>query len=33
VSFASDAIRQLHRLREGGPHRSIILPYDLVLRS
>jgi LacI family transcriptional regulator len=33
VSFASEAIRQLHRLREGGPHRSIILPYDLVLRS
>jgi len=33
VSFASEAIRQLQKLREGGPHRSIILPYDLVLRG
>jgi LacI family transcriptional regulator len=33
VSFAAEAIRQLQKLREGGPHRSIILPYDLVLRG
>ncbi len=33
VSFAAEAIRQLQKLRDGGPHRSIILPYDLVLRG
>ena len=33
VSFAVEAIRQLQRLRDGGPHRSVILPYDIVLRS
>ncbi len=33
VSFAAEAIRQLQKLRDGGPHRSIILPYDIVLRS
>jgi LacI family transcriptional regulator len=33
VAFATEAIRQLHRLREGGPHRSVILPYDIVLRG
>lgn len=33
AAFANEAIRQLHKLREGGPHRSIILPYDLVLRT
>jgi LacI family transcriptional regulator len=33
ATFAHEAIRQLHKLREGGPHRSIILPYDIVLRA
>jgi LacI family transcriptional regulator len=33
VSFAAEAIRQLLKLREGGAHRSIILPYDIVLRG
>ena len=33
VGFASEAIRQLHKLREGAPHRSVILPYDIVLRG
>jgi LacI family transcriptional regulator len=33
VAFATEAIRQLHRLRDGGPHRSVILPYDIVLRG
>ncbi|WP_158816472.1 LacI family DNA-binding transcriptional regulator [Methylocapsa sp. S129] len=33
VSFATEAIRQMHKLRDGGPHRSIILPYDIVLRG
>ncbi|MBW7921006.1 MAG: LacI family DNA-binding transcriptional regulator [Rubellimicrobium sp.] len=33
TSFASEAIRQLASLREGGVHRSIILPYDIVAGS
>jgi LacI family transcriptional regulator len=33
VSFAGEAIRQLQKLRDGAPHRSIILPYDIVLRG
>lgn len=32
TSFADEAFRQLQMLRDGGPHRSIILPYDIVLR-
>lgn len=33
ASFAGEAIRQLQSLREGGSHRSIILPYDIILRA
>jgi LacI family transcriptional regulator len=33
VGMASAAIEQLLRLKEGGPHRSTILPYDIVLRT
>jgi LacI family transcriptional regulator len=33
VSFATEAIQQLQKLRDGGPHRSIILPYHIVLRG
>jgi LacI family transcriptional regulator len=33
VSMASAAIDQLLKLKDGGPHRSIILPYDIVLRT
>ena len=33
AAFADEAIRQLQKLREGGPHRSIILPYDIILRA
>lgn len=33
VSFAAEAIRQLQKLRDGGPHRSIVLPYHIVLRE
>ncbi len=33
MSFATEAIRQLQKLRNGGPHRSIIVPYDIVLRN
>jgi LacI family transcriptional regulator len=33
VAMATAAIEQLLRLKEGGEHRSTILPYDLVLRT
>jgi LacI family transcriptional regulator len=33
VSMASAAIDQLLKLKDGGPHRSTILPYNIVLRT
>lgn len=33
AAFADEAISQLQKLREGAPHRSIILPYDIILRA
>jgi LacI family transcriptional regulator len=32
-SFAEEAIQQMQKLRAGEPHRSIILPYEVVLRA
>lgn len=33
AAFADEAIRQLEKLRDGAGHRSIILPYDIILRA
>ena len=32
VALATEALRQLELLRQGGPHREVTLPYEIVLR-